>query len=64
MTTTGIESWAVDLATVGAVYPLQGLEWLMLIVGLVTWIGWHVWCMRWENEPMKPRSASMAMLHR
>lgn len=42
MTTTGIDSWAVDLAEVGAVYPFQGLELLMLIIGLAFWIWWHV----------------------
>ena len=42
MTTTGVSSWAVDLAEIGAVYPFQGLEWLMLIIGLAFWIWWHV----------------------
>ena len=42
MSTIGYESWAVDLAEVGAVYPLQGWEIPMTIVGVVFWIGWHV----------------------
>ena len=42
MSTTGISSWAHDLANVGAVYPFQGAEWLMLLIGLVFWIWWHV----------------------
>lgn len=50
MTTTGIESWAVDLAEVGAIYPFQGTEWLWVIIGLATWIGWHVWCINWEKS--------------
>ncbi|MCY4463108.1 MAG: hypothetical protein OXC26_22320 [Albidovulum sp.] len=50
MTTTGIDSWAVDLADVGAIYPFQGTEWLWLIIGLVAWIGWHVWCINWEKS--------------
>jgi hypothetical protein len=41
MSTIGYDSWAVDLAEVGAVYPFQGTEWLMVIVGVVFWIGWH-----------------------
>ena len=49
MTTTGISSWAVDLAEVGAIYPFQGLELIMLLIGLVAWIWWHVWSIRHEQ---------------
>lgn len=49
MSTTGIESWAVDLANVGAVYPFQGLELIIVLIGVIFWIYWHVWCIRWEK---------------
>jgi hypothetical protein len=49
MSTTGIESWAVDLKDVGAIYPLQGLEGLFVIIGVVLWLGWHVMQMRAEK---------------
>lgn len=41
MSTIGYDSWAVDLAEVGAVYPLQGWEVLMTVLGVAFWIGWH-----------------------
>ncbi|WP_291733584.1 hypothetical protein [Leisingera sp. F5] len=41
MSTIGYDSWAVDLAEVGAVYPFQGSEGLMVVLGVVFWIGWH-----------------------
>lgn len=41
MSTNGMESWAVDLADVTAVYPFQGSEMIMVIVGVALWIGWH-----------------------
>ena len=41
MSTNGMESWAVDLADVTAVYPFQGSEMIMVVVGVVLWIGWH-----------------------
>ena len=50
MSTTGIESWAVDLKDVGAIYPFQGSEVLMVIVGVALWIAWHFWCVRWERS--------------
>ena len=49
MSTNGMESWAVDLKDLGAIYPFQGSEVLMVIVGLVFWIGWHVIQIRQEN---------------
>lgn len=41
MSTIGYESWAVDLADVGAVYPFQGHEVLMVVLGVAFWLGWH-----------------------
>jgi hypothetical protein len=49
MATTGITTWAVDLKDVGAIYPFQGTEVLMVIVGVAFWIGWHVLQMRQED---------------
>ena len=52
MSTNGMTSWAVDLKDVGAIYPFQGLEVLMLILGLVFWIGWHILQARMENTEL------------
>ncbi len=41
MSTIGYESWAVDLADVGPIYPFQGSEVLMVILGVAFWIAWH-----------------------
>ena len=49
MSTNGMTSWAVDLKDVGAIYPFQGSEVLMVILGLVFWIGWHIIQTRQEN---------------
>jgi len=49
MSTIGYESWAVDLAEVGPVYPFQGAEFLMFLIGLAFWIGWHVIQFRQEK---------------
>ena len=39
MSTIGYESWAVDLGTVGAVYPFQGWEVAMTVLGVLFWLG-------------------------
>ncbi|KIC10566.1 hypothetical protein RA19_10470 [Leisingera sp. ANG-M1] len=41
MSTIGYDSWAVDLAEVGPVYPFQGSEGLMVVLGVIFWIAWH-----------------------
>lgn len=48
MSTNGMTSWAVDLKDVGAIYPFQGSEVLLVILGLAFWIGWHILQMRNE----------------
>ena len=35
---------------VAQIYPFQGSEGILFIIGLVTWIGWHIWCAKWETN--------------
>ncbi len=53
MSTNGMTSWAVDLKDIGAIYPFQGTEVLLVIVGLAFWIIWHVVQMRHENAEIE-----------
>jgi hypothetical protein len=41
MSTIGYKDWAVDLADVGAIYPFQGWEVAMTVVGVAFWLVWH-----------------------
>ena len=52
-----LSSWAVDLADTAAIYPGQGLEVIMIIVGFVLWIGWHVWQIKHENQTLAAEEA-------
>ena len=52
MSTNGMESWAVDLANVGAIYPFQGTEVILVILGVAFWIGFHVMQARVEAEEL------------
>lgn len=38
---TGVTTWYQNLLDIGPMYPFPGNEMLLVIVGLVTWIGWH-----------------------
>jgi hypothetical protein len=42
-------TWAVDLANIGAVYPWQGSELIMVIVAVALWILWHIVQLREEK---------------
>ncbi|MGX9180180.1 hypothetical protein [Mesorhizobium sp. BHbdii] len=58
MSTNGMESWAVDLKDVGAIYPFQGSEVVMVIIALVFWIGWHVLQTRHESAEIEADMAA------
>lgn len=59
MSTTGIDSWAVDLKDIAAVYPFQGAEGLMVVLGLAAWIIWHVWQIKSENKTIAEQEARL-----
>ena len=50
MATTMVESWSVDLATLGPIYPWVGSEVFLWIIGIAFWIGWQIWQLRFENR--------------
>ena len=52
MSMTDMGNWAVDLKDVGAIYPMQGLEVVMAIIGIILWLGWHVWQFKHENATL------------
>ena len=50
MSTNGLTSWAGDLKDIGAIYPFQGSEYFLVLLGLIFWIGWHILQTRQETE--------------
>ena len=53
MSTTPVDTWAVDLAEVTQIYPGVGWEVPMTVVAVVLWIVWHIWQVRFENNTYK-----------
>ena len=53
MSTIGYESWAVDMADVGAIYPFQGWEIPMTAIGVIFWLAWHRIQFVRESEHLK-----------
>ncbi|MDQ3576761.1 MAG: hypothetical protein M3443_03995 [Actinomycetota bacterium] len=46
---TGLDSFT-DPADITVLYPFAGWEWLLVVVGLVLLLGWHIIQMRDENK--------------
>ena len=61
MSTIGYSDWAVDLANVGAVYPFQGFEVPMVIIGVAFWLGWHIIQCRRETEELEAARKSTSL---
>jgi hypothetical protein len=47
---TGLETWNQNLLDIGALYPMPGSEVLLALIGLGTWIVWHVVQIIAENK--------------
>lgn len=50
MTLEEAGSWSGNLTEIGPLYPMVGSETVLVIIGLVFWIGWHIWQFRMENS--------------
>ena len=53
MSTTPVDTWAVDLADVTFIYPGVGFEVAMTAFAVVLWLGWHVWQIKFENKTIE-----------
>jgi len=57
MTTGNFENWAGNIAEIGPIYPFVGSEFLLFILGLVFWIGWHIVQARQEKRQLQEEKA-------
>ncbi len=52
MSTGNFENWAGAIADIGPIYPFVGWEWLLVVIGVVYWVIWHVRQIRNENQSL------------
>ena len=50
MSTGAIDSWAGTIADIGPMYPFPGSEGLLVLIGVVLWLLWHVLQSRAETR--------------
>lgn len=48
----GLTDWT-NLSEIGAMYPLQGFEWLMVLAAVIFWVWWHARTIRDEDQEMR-----------
>ena len=45
-----VESWGGTITDIGPIYPMVGAEGLLVTIGVVLWIVWHVIQAKRENR--------------
>ena len=45
-----VESWGGTITDIGPIYPMVGAEGVLVIIGVVLWIVWHVIQAKRENR--------------
>jgi hypothetical protein len=50
MTTGNFQNWAGNILDIGPIYPFVGSEFILFLLGLVFWIGWHALQFRVESK--------------
>ncbi len=45
-----VTSWTGNIADIGPIYPMVGTEGILVIIGLVSWIVWHILQNKMENK--------------
>lgn len=53
MTTGNFANWDGNLVDIGPIYPFVGWEGIMVLIGIVFWVGWHVLQIRMENQQLE-----------
>ncbi|GAA4110301.1 hypothetical protein ACFFTN_05570 [Aminobacter aganoensis] len=48
----GLTDWT-NLDTIGAFYPFQGFEWLLVAGAVCFWVWWHYRCIVDEDREMR-----------
>ncbi len=54
---TGLETWNQDLNALVEMHPFAGTEFTLVMVGLASWIIWHIIQIKMENNLMAEEDA-------
>jgi len=52
MSTGNFANWDGNIVDLGPIYPFVGWEGIMVLIGLIFWVGWHIVQIRMENKQL------------
>ncbi|MEL7256509.1 MAG: hypothetical protein AAFN80_01530 [Pseudomonadota bacterium] len=59
MSTTSVETWAgADLSQIGPIYPMVGMEMILVIIGVALWLLFHIMQAGIEKREMEADEAA------
>jgi hypothetical protein len=59
LSTTIVETWSgADLSQLGPIYPMVGSEFMLFIIGIVFWLGFHFAQLGIEKKEMEDDEAA------
>jgi hypothetical protein len=54
LSTTIVESWSgTDISQLGPIYPMVGSEFMLFVIGLIFWLGFHFRQVGIENQEIR-----------
>ncbi len=59
MTTGNFTNWDGNLLDIGPIYPFVGWEGIMVVLGFIFWISWHILQIRAENQQLDEEAAKL-----
>ncbi len=62
MSTGNVESWTGSIVDIGPMYPFVGTETLLFILGLLSWLLWHIIQFRAENRNLDEEVAKCSQI--
>ena len=53
-----ITSWSGNIADIGPIYPMVGTEFMLVIIGVIFWLGFHIMQARIEKGELEADEAA------
>jgi hypothetical protein len=50
MTLEEVGNWQGNMLDIGPLYPMVGSEGILVLIGVILWIAWHIMQIRMENK--------------
>ena len=59
MSTGNFDNWDGNVMDIGPIYPFVGWEGLMVVLGIIFWVGWHIWQIKMESKRLQTEAQQL-----